>query len=106
MTSDVSAKEILMKLRAEVCTTAKQREIFDWAADPAEDFAESEDAIDERAASGESLEAYIRDDMAYRLGEQLQDMAEDQRGQDQGPQALATARVAAVLAEKLERGEL
>jgi hypothetical protein len=57
------AKAELVRLRALVCKTDAERELFDWAADPVLEFVTSEDA-----------DGTLTEDLLYRFEEQLPSM--------------------------------
>ena len=99
-----TARQVLDELRSASCVTAFERDTFEWAADPTEELAESEDGVDERTAKGESLFEYMRTDMIFRLGEQLPEMADDTIGRPhkERMEALRTLAAAQRIVERLE----
>jgi hypothetical protein len=98
--SNLDAKQILESFRAELVRTQLQHDAFDWAYWPTLEMAEDEDNAEDITKQG--LREWLRTDMIYRLGEQLQQMVVDQIGQPTYRKDLALARVAKTMAEKLE----
>jgi hypothetical protein len=106
LTVENEAELILNELRRRVATTAAQKRIFNWASGETAEFACCEESIEERAENGTSLQVFIFSDVENQLGQHIQQWAEEQRG-DKNIEgnvrigALATARVAMVLAERV-----
>jgi hypothetical protein len=104
---NTSPETVLDYLRSASAFTPLELDTFEWAADPTEELAESEDGTDERIAKGESLFEYMRTDMIYRLGEQLPMMAGDTEGRPdkERMEALRSVGAAKRIVERLEKLE-
>ena len=102
MNLEIEVDAVLSALRDEVCTTTKQNAAWDWAEDVCRRFVVDE-AEQEWVDDGVTLRSYIASDMAYRLGEQYQDMAKDaRRFKDPVDRAdISLAKPAMIIAERL-----
>jgi hypothetical protein len=92
------AQQILMGLDELVVRTSTQREVFMYAAGEAIALACCKDSINDREEDGTSLEEFLYEEMDNQLGQQIQQWAEEQRGDSRIDGkirigALATARV-------------
>jgi hypothetical protein len=101
----MTAAQVFARLEALVCRKNREREVFDWAKGPTIEFAEDPEHIEEAAEEGVSMIVAMRDDLVYRLGEQLPDMASDQVGMPTYRKDMAEARIAIKLAERLQELE-
>ncbi len=98
--TEEAARATLAALKAEIgVKTPAQVEAWDWSEDVAPQFVLDE-GDEERIEAGKSLRAYMADDIAYRLGVQLQEMAKDLHP-DERREGMKIARAGDTLAARL-----
>jgi len=95
------AESILKELGARLCKDTSDRDVWDWAYWPTLDMVESQDAQEDLKQT--TVREYVVNDMIYRLGEQLPDMAKDvPTDAKEYSSARRKARAAIKLAAQLE----
>jgi hypothetical protein len=94
------ARRAMATLRTEVCRNGAEREAWDWAEDVCLRYVVDE-AAEELPELGRDIRGFIAADMAYRIGCQLQEMAEDAHPIGDREE-IAMARLALPVAKRLE----